>query len=101
VQEDVDIIGVSLLSGAHMTLFPQIIERLRDLGVSERYILVGGGVIPDDDVVALKEIGVAEILGQEHDGHAPLAQLPLEGISAAEAALQTLLQAGHGCIRCP
>jgi 2-hydroxyisobutanoyl-CoA mutase small subunit len=65
VQEDVDIIGVSLLSGAHMTLFPQIIERLRELGVSERYIVVGGGVIPDDDVVALKEIGVAEILGQD------------------------------------
>ena len=65
VQEDVDIIGVSLLSGAHMTLFPQIIERLRELGVSERYILVGGGVIPDHDVVALKEIGVAEILGQD------------------------------------
>jgi methylmalonyl-CoA mutase cobalamin-binding domain/chain len=65
VQEDVDIIGVSLLSGAHMTLFPQIIERLRELGVSERYILVGGGVIPDDDVVALKEVGVAEILGQD------------------------------------
>jgi methylmalonyl-CoA mutase cobalamin-binding domain/chain len=65
VQEDVDIIGVSLLSGAHMTLFPQIIERLRELGVSERYILVGGGVMPDDDVVALKELGVAEILGQD------------------------------------
>ena len=65
VQEDVDVIGVSLLSGAHMTLFPQLIDRLRDHGVLERYILVGGGVMPDEDVDALKELGVREILGQD------------------------------------
>jgi methylmalonyl-CoA mutase cobalamin-binding domain/chain len=65
VQEDVDVIGVSLLSGAHMTLFPEIIDRLKEQEVMDRYILVGGGVMPDEDVDALKEMGVAEILGQD------------------------------------
>jgi methylmalonyl-CoA mutase C-terminal domain/subunit len=65
VQEDVDVIGVSLLSGAHMTLFPQIIGLLKEQGLMERYILVGGGVMPDEDIEALKELGVKEILGQD------------------------------------
>jgi methylmalonyl-CoA mutase cobalamin-binding domain/chain len=65
IQEDVDVIGVSLLSGAHMTLFPQIIDRLREQDVLDRYILVGGGVMPDEDVEALKDLGVQEILGQD------------------------------------
>jgi methylmalonyl-CoA mutase C-terminal domain/subunit len=65
VQEDVDVIGVSLLSGAHMTLFPQLINLLRDQGVLDRYLLVGGGVIPDEDVDVLKDMGVGVILGQD------------------------------------
>src|SRR5262245_54379930 len=65
VQEDVDVIGVSLLSGAHMTLFPQIIDLLKEQGLFERYILVGGGVMPDEDVEHLKALGVKEILGQD------------------------------------
>ena len=65
VQEDVDVIGVSLLSGAHMTLFPMIIDELREQDVLDRFVLVGGGVMPDEDVAALKAIGVAEILGQD------------------------------------
>ena len=64
VQEDVDAIGVSLLSGAHMTAFPRIMKRLKERGVSDM-ILMGGGVIPDDDVAALKKMGVAEILLQD------------------------------------
>lgn len=64
VQEDVDILGVSLLSGAHMTIFPRIMRRLKELGVDDM-ILLGGGVIPDDDVVELKKLGVAEILLQD------------------------------------
>ena len=64
VQEDVDVLGVSLLSGAHMTIFPRIIKRLKEKGVDDM-ILLGGGVIPDDDVVALKKMGVAEILLQD------------------------------------
>ena len=64
VQEDVDILGVSLLSGAHMTIFPRIMKRLRERGV-EDMILLGGGVIPDEDVTALKKMGVADILLQD------------------------------------
>jgi methylmalonyl-CoA mutase C-terminal domain/subunit len=65
IQEDVDVIGVSLLSGAHMTLFPQIIDLLNEQGLLDRYILVGGGVMPDEDVEELKRLGVQEILGQD------------------------------------
>ena len=64
VQEDVDVLGISLLSGAHMTIFPRIMKRLKERGV-EDMLLVGGGVIPDDDVLALKKMGVAEILLQD------------------------------------
>jgi len=64
VQEDVDVLGVSLLSGAHMTIFPRIIKRLKERGVDDM-ILLGGGVIPDEDVVALKKMGVADILLQD------------------------------------
>jgi methylmalonyl-CoA mutase C-terminal domain/subunit len=65
VQEDVDVIGVSLLSGAHMTHLPRIIDLMRDHGIFEETVLVAGGVMPDEDVEALREMGVAEILGQE------------------------------------
>lgn len=65
VQEDVDVIGVSLLSGGHMTLFPRIIELLREQGTFDRFVLVGGGVMPDEDVAALEDMGVREILGQD------------------------------------
>src|SRR5438874_4773420 len=64
VQKDVDVLGVSLLSGAHMTAFPRIMKRLKERGVND-IILLGGGVIPDEDVVALKKLGVAEILLQD------------------------------------
>lgn len=64
VQEDVDVLGVSLLSGAHMTIFPKIMKRLSERGVSD-LILLAGGVMPDADVVALKKMGVAEILLQD------------------------------------
>jgi methylmalonyl-CoA mutase cobalamin-binding domain/chain len=64
VQEDVDVLGVSLLSGAHMTIFPRILRRLEERGVDDM-ILVGGGVMPDEDVAELKRMGVAEILLQD------------------------------------
>lgn len=64
VQEDVDVIGISLLSGAHMTVFPKIIDLLKKKE-AEDIILVGGGVIPDEDVVELKKMGVKEILLQD------------------------------------
>jgi methylmalonyl-CoA mutase cobalamin-binding domain/chain len=64
VQEDVDVLGVSILSGAHMTLLPRILELLRASDASD-VLLVAGGVIPDEDLPALREAGVAEIFLQE------------------------------------
>ncbi len=64
VQEDVDILGISILSGAHMTIFPKVIDLLKR-HEAEDILLVGGGVMPDEDVGALKEIGVAEVLLQD------------------------------------
>ena len=60
VDEDVDAIGLSLLSGAHMTLFPRILELLREEDASD-IVLFGGGTIPEEDVKALKDMGVAEL----------------------------------------
>lgn len=65
VQEDVDVIGVSILSGAHMSVFPRIIEQLKQNEADDRILLLGGGVMPDEDVEELKKMGVAEILGQD------------------------------------
>ena len=64
VQEDADVIGVSILSGAHMTVFPRIMEALRQRGADD-ILVVGGGVIPDDDLPKLKAIGVREIMLQD------------------------------------
>jgi methylmalonyl-CoA mutase cobalamin-binding domain/chain len=64
VQEDVDVLGISILSGAHMTLLPRVRELMRAAG-AEDIILVGGGVIPDEDILALKAIGVAELILQD------------------------------------
>ncbi len=60
VQEDVDAIGVSILSGAHMTLFPRILELMREQGIAD-IPLFGGGIIPDEDIPKLKAAGVDEI----------------------------------------
>ncbi|MEY2418248.1 MAG: isobutyryl-CoA mutase small subunit [Actinomycetota bacterium] len=60
IQEDADAVGLSLLSGAHMTLFPRVLEQLKARG-AEHVVLFGGGIIPDADVVTLKDMGVAEI----------------------------------------
>ena len=64
LQEDADFLGVSLLSGVHMTIFPRIIELMRQRD-AEDIVLFGGGVIDPEDSQALKAIGVAEIFGQE------------------------------------
>ncbi len=60
MQEDADAVGLSLLSGAHSTLFPRVIEELRARGLNE-VLVFGGGVIPSGDIPVLKEQGVAEI----------------------------------------
>ncbi|HID26098.1 MAG TPA: cobalamin B12-binding domain-containing protein [Thermoplasmata archaeon] len=62
VQEDVDVIGLSVLSGAHMTLFEDVMILLRERGM-EDVLVIGGGIIPEDDVPRLKKAGVAEIFG--------------------------------------
>src|SRR5262245_15486405 len=62
LQEDADAVGLSLLSGAHLTLFPRVIEELGTRGLGD-VLVFGGGVIPDGDTRALKEQGVAEIFG--------------------------------------
>ncbi len=62
LQEDVDVVGLSILSGAHMTLLPKICELLREEGMTD-VLVTAGGIIPADDIPALKEAGVAEVFG--------------------------------------
>jgi methylmalonyl-CoA mutase C-terminal domain/subunit len=74
VQEDVDVIGVSILSGAHMTVFPRILDALRGKG-AEDILVVGGGVIPDEDVARLKGLGVRELMLQDTPPEAIVAMI--------------------------
>jgi methylmalonyl-CoA mutase C-terminal domain/subunit len=60
IQEDADAVGLSILSGAHMTLVPRIVELLREQGVDDVVVTVGG-TIPADDIPQLKELGVSEV----------------------------------------
>ncbi len=62
VQEDVDVVGLSILSGAHMTMFPRVMELMKEKG-AEHIVVFGGGIIPPEDMDKLKEIGVARIFG--------------------------------------
>jgi methylmalonyl-CoA mutase C-terminal domain/subunit len=62
LQEDVDVVGLSILSGAHMALFPRVVQLLRDSGLSD-VLIVAGGIIPDEDVDALHEMGVRGVFG--------------------------------------
>jgi methylmalonyl-CoA mutase C-terminal domain/subunit len=60
LQEDVDAIGISILSGAHMTVFPKIIKLMKDKQMDD-VLLTGGGIIPDDDMKSLQEMGVGKL----------------------------------------
>lgn len=62
VQEDVDVVALSVLSGAHMTLFPRVLELLREEG-AEDILLTGGGIVPDEDIEELQMLGVGKIFG--------------------------------------
>jgi methylmalonyl-CoA mutase C-terminal domain/subunit len=62
LQEDVDVIGLSVLSGAHTALFPRVIELLKEKGLDD-VIVLAGGIIPDEDVPALTEMGIRGIFG--------------------------------------
>lgn len=60
IQEDVDAIGMSVLSGAHMTLFPKVVEILTERGADD-IVVFGGGIIPDRDAAALRDLGLAAV----------------------------------------
>jgi methylmalonyl-CoA mutase C-terminal domain/subunit len=62
LQEDVDVVGLSILSGAHMTLLPRIVDGLRTQGLAD-VLVTAGGIIPDDDIPALQEAGVSRVFG--------------------------------------
>ncbi len=62
LQEDVDVVGLSILSGAHMTLVPRVCAQLRERGLDDVLVTIGG-IIPDDDVPLLREAGVAGVFG--------------------------------------
>jgi len=62
LQEDVDVVGLSILSGAHMELFPLVLEELKKRGLND-VVVVAGGIIPDEDRPALKQMGIKEIFG--------------------------------------
>ena len=62
IQEDVDIVSMSILSGAHMTLFARILDLLKERGAGDIHV-IGGGIIPEDDAAKLREMGVGAIFG--------------------------------------
>ena len=66
VQEDVDVVGLSILSGAHMTMFPRVMKLLEDKGAGH-IMVFGGGIVPEEDVAKLEKIGVARIFGPGTD----------------------------------
>lgn len=61
VQEDVDVVGISLLSGSHLVLMPVLFDALKKEGVEKDFLILLGGIIPDEDIPVLKEIGVDEV----------------------------------------
>jgi len=62
LQEDVDVIGLSILSGAHKTLFPRIIELLKQKDLTD-VLVIAGGIIPEEDIPEMKKLGIKEIFG--------------------------------------
>jgi methylmalonyl-CoA mutase, C-terminal domain len=74
IQEDVDVIAVSILSGAHMTLFRRIMDLLKENGV-EDVLVTGGGIIPEDDVAELQKMGVGRIFGPGTPTSEPIAYI--------------------------
>ena len=60
LQEDVDVVGLSILSGAHMTMFPRVRELLREKG-AEHILITGGGILPEDDIAELQKVGIGRL----------------------------------------
>ena len=84
IQEDADAVGLSILSGAHMTLVPRIVELLRQQGIDDVLVTVGG-TIPNDDIAPLKELGVVRGLhaGRADAGHHRLHPVRRRGLASA------------------
>ncbi len=89
IQEDVDVVGVSILSGAHMTVFPKIMQLLKEREV-EDIVVLGGGVIQEDDIPKLKAIGVREVFNAEAS-----TQELIDGIERIVAEYGRLRRAQH------
>ncbi len=68
LQEDVDVIALSILSGAHMTLFPRVLELMNQRGLDD-VLLTGGGIIPEADIEKLQQMGVGKLFGPGTDTH--------------------------------
>ena len=83
VQEDVDVLGVSLLSGAHMTIFRRLFELMSAMEEAPRFAIVAGGVMPDEDEIELRGMGVAEVLGQDTTPESVVATVRKLGAEAA------------------
>jgi methylmalonyl-CoA mutase, C-terminal domain len=71
IQEDVDVVALSILSGAHMTLFPRILELLKNEGLDE-VLVIGGGIMPEEDITALEAQGVHKLFGPGTPTSAPI-----------------------------
>jgi len=71
VQEDVDVVALSILSGAHMTLFPRVLQLLANDGMSH-VLVIGGGIIPDEDIRTLEGMGVSKLFGPGTPTSAPI-----------------------------
>lgn len=84
IQEDVDVIALSCLSGAHMTLFPKVVDILRGEGVDD-VIVLGGGTIPPDDAAELKKRGIAEVYGPGTSTEAIVAYIREKGAAVRDA----------------
>jgi methylmalonyl-CoA mutase C-terminal domain/subunit len=63
LQEDADCLAISILSGAHNALFPEIMRLLKEAGIADEVLVLAGGIIPEEDVPKLKEIGIREVFG--------------------------------------
>jgi 2-hydroxyisobutanoyl-CoA mutase small subunit len=83
VQEDVDVLGVSLLSGAHMPIFRRLFELIAVMGEAPRFSIVAGGVMPDEDEIELRRMGVADVLGQDTTPETVVATVRKLGTEAA------------------
>jgi methylmalonyl-CoA mutase cobalamin-binding domain/chain len=83
VQEDVDVLGISLLSGAHMPIFRRLFELIAGMDEAPRFSIVAGGVMPDEDEIELRRMGVSDVLGQDTTPETVVATVRKLGTEAA------------------